>query len=226
MGGGNSIREIAGIFLFMCLGSGCMKVALQVERPLQSVAVIPFFIGDPSGEGKRFVKSPISGRLFVAGEIGPNSQGELTNLLYQKLSAFPKLHCVPLKEVEEAMKGEDFERDPIASAQKTGERFGVDGVLLGWVFRYEDRIGNAISVERPASVSFVLHLVGVKEGQILWSAPFQETQQALSENILKLTSFLRRRGTWLKAKGLANVGMDEILFSFPALRERPEPEGA
>jgi hypothetical protein len=119
-----------------------------------------------------------------------------------------------------------FKRDPIALAQKIGKKFGVEGVVLGWVFRYEDRIGSAISVERPASVSFVIHVIGVKEGHILWSNPFQETQQALSKNVLKLASFLRRRGTWLKAKGLASLGMDEVLVSFPASRQRPEPQGA
>jgi hypothetical protein len=74
-------------------------------------------------------------------------------------------------------------------------------------------------------VSFAIHLVGVKEGSILWSGLFQETQQPLSENILKLGSFLRRGGFWLKAKNLASVGMDEVLVSFPALREVEPEEG-
>jgi len=81
-------------------------------------------------------------------------------------------------------------------------------------------------VERPASVSLAIHLVGVKEGRILWRGLFQETQQPLSENILKFTAFLRRRGRWLTAKDLASVGMDEALVSFPAAIEMPEPEGA
>ena len=47
----------------------------------------------------------------------------------------------------------------------------------------------------------------------------------MSENVLKLGSFFRRGGVWLKAKSLASVGMDEVLVSFPALREGLEPEG-
>jgi hypothetical protein len=74
-------------------------------------------------------------------------------------------------------------------------------------------------------VSFAIHLVGVKEDRVLWRGFFQETQQPLSENILKFTAFLRRRGRWLTAKDLASVGMDEVLVSFPASREGPEPEG-
>ena len=225
MGGKNNITAIMWVFLSICLGSGCTNFALRVERPMRTVAVIPFFIKTPSEGGERFVEDPISGRLFVAGEIAPNAPEELTDLSYQKMTAFPQLQPVPLKEIERATKGEDFARDPMASARKIGEAFGVDGVVLGCVFRYEERIGGAFAVRRPASVSLAMHLVSVKEGRILWSGFFQETQQPLSENILKIAAFLRRRGTWLRAKNLASVGMDEVMVSFPASRERAEPEG-
>ncbi len=222
MGGRKGLRAIGWIFLFLFLSSGCTEYALRVERLVRSVVVIPFFIGIPSGEEDKFIRDPISGRSFVAGEIAPNARRDLTDLMYRKLGEFPRLEIVPLHEVEKAMKRGDFERDPMGSALKMGETFGVDGVVLGWGFRYEERIGNAFSVQRPASVSFVIHLVDVKEGSVLWSGRFQETQQPLSEDIRRFASFLRRRGTWRKAKGLANVGMDEVLVSFPASRERPE----
>lgn len=225
MGRRNSIGAIGWIFFFLCLSPGCTQVGLRVERPVRSVVVIPFFKETISGEEKRFVEGPMSGRLFVAGETPPNARRELTDLIYQKLAVFPQLQVMPRHEVERATEREDFERDPMASALKIGEAFDVDGVVLGWVFRYEERIGSAISVEHPASVSFVIHLVGVKERCILWSGRFQETQQPLSENILRFASFLRRKGTWRMAKGLASAGMDEVLVSFPASRERPESEG-
>jgi len=224
MGGRKGLRAIAWIFLSLCLSSGCTKYVLLVERLVRSVAVIPFFIGIPSGEGEKFIRDPISGRSFVAGEIAPNARRDLTDLIYRKLGDFSQLEIVPLNEVNKAMKREDFERDPMASALKIGEALGVDGVVLGWGFRYEERIGGAFSVQRPASVSFVIHLVSVKEGSVLWSGRFQETQQPLSEDIRRFVSFLRRRGTWRKAKGLASVGMDEVLVSFPASREMPEGE--
>ena len=226
MGRSNKIRAILWISLIMCLGSGCAKPILWPEGPVRSAVLIPFFVRTPSEPGKMFAEDPMSGHLFVTGEIVPNARRELTDLLYEKLIDFPQLRLVPLREVERTMKTGDFARDPIGSAQKIGDAFGVDGVVLGWVFRYEERIGSAISVERPASVSFAIHLFGVKEGRILWGGIFQETQQPLSENVLRLTAFLRRRGAWLRARSLASVGMDEILTSFPAPRERLEPEGA
>lgn len=226
MGARRNVRVSAWISLLFFLGSGCASTGFRVERPIRSAAVIPIFVKAPSEGGKRFAEDPVSGRLFMAGEIAPNARRELTELIYQKLTTFPQLQLVPVKEVEGAMKPGDAGRDPMALAREIGEGFGVDGVVLGWVFRYEERVGSAIAVERPASVSFAIHLLGVEEGRMIWSGIFQETQQPLSENILKFTAFLRRRGTWLRAKGLASVGMDEGLVSFPASRETPEPEGA
>jgi hypothetical protein len=84
----------------MCLGSGCGKPVLWVERPIRSIEVMSFFIGDPSGEGKRLIEGPISGRLFPAGGIAPNARRELTVLRYRKLGVFPHRQRVPLKEVE------------------------------------------------------------------------------------------------------------------------------
>jgi len=225
MAGGNKIKATAWLLFCLCLCPGCTKAALRVERPIRSAAVIPFLVKAHGRDGKGLVEDPVSGRFFVAGEIAPNAQRELTDLLYQKMAAFPRLQLVSRKEIERATKPGDFARDSVASALKVGEAFGVEGVVLGWAFRYEERRGSAIAVERPASVSLAIHLVGVKEGRILWSGPFQETQQALSENLLRLGAFLRGRGTWLTAKNLASVGMDEVLVSFPASREEPEPEG-
>jgi len=41
------------------------------------------------------------------------------------------------------------------------------------------------------------------------------TQQALSENLLKFGSFIRRKASWLTAEELSSVGMDEMLKGFP-----------
>lgn len=224
MRGGTGFGICAGVFLCLYLTSACTQPALRVERPVRSLAVVPFFIAKPSGDERRFAKDPVSGRSFVAGEIIPYAQGELTDLLYQKMASFRHLKLSPLNEVEGMARGGNFQRDPINSARKMGEAFKVEGVMLGWVFRYEERIGSSISVERPASVTFVIHLINMEDGSIRWTGRFQETQQPLSENVFKLGSFLRRGGLWLKARDLASVGMDEVLISFPAVREVEPPE--
>jgi hypothetical protein len=87
-----------------------------------------------------------------------------------------------------------------------GKKFEVDGVVLKWVFRCEDRIGSPISVERPASGSFVIHVLGVKEGPLLWSNPFQELQQSLGENGLKLSSFFAQERNLATGQRFSQLG--------------------
>ncbi|MGQ9646478.1 MAG: hypothetical protein ACUVWO_08090, partial [Thermodesulfobacteriota bacterium] len=100
-----------------------------------------------------------------------------------------------------------------------GKALNADFVLIGTLFLFEERIGSSLGVERPASVSFDLHLFRLRDGKMVWLGKFDETQKPLSENLLKIGSFVRRKGAWLTAAELASVGMDELLRKLPALKE-------
>ena len=77
-------------------------------------------------------------------------------------------------------------------------------------------------MEKPASVAFDLHLLRIRDGVEVWKGKFDETQRPLSENLLKIGSFLRRKASWLTAEELASVGMDEILRKLPEAKELEE----
>jgi hypothetical protein len=77
-------------------------------------------------------------------------------------------------------------------------------------------------VDRPASVGFDVHLIRLRDGKIVWTGKFDETQRPLSENLLKMGSFIRRKGSWLTAEELSSVGMDEMLKRFPKQKELEE----
>jgi len=97
----------------------------------------------------------------------------------------------------------------------TGGTNGVDAILLGYIFNFKERVGTSYSVESPASVSFSLFLVRVKDGQIVWRGIFEETQQALSENLLKIGAFIKRKARWITAREMAVDGLENLLLSFP-----------
>ena len=97
----------------------------------------------------------------------------------------------------------------------TGGTKGVDAILLGYIFNFKERVGTSYSVESPASVSFSLFLVRVKDGQIVWRGIFEETQQALSENLLKIGVFIKRKARWVTAREMAVDGLENLLLSFP-----------
>jgi hypothetical protein len=99
---------------------------------------------------------------------------------------------------------------------ETGRNLGADAVIIGHLYRFRERIGTQYSVEIPASVAFDIHLIDVKDGRLLWSGNFDETQQSLFEDLYQLGTFLRRRGRWITAKELAVSGLEGILDTFPA----------
>jgi hypothetical protein len=96
-----------------------------------------------------------------------------------------------------------------------GKRAGADAVLIGHIFRFKERKGNRASVETAASVAFDLHLIDVDSGKIVWTGNFDLTQRPLSENLLDLGSFIKRRASWVTAEELALGGLEDMLRRFP-----------
>jgi len=97
---------------------------------------------------------------------------------------------------------------------ETGRRVQAYAVMAGYLFRFRERIGKRYAVESPASVAFDFHLIRVSDGSILWGGSYDETQRALSENVLHIGTFLTRKGQWIKADKMAKEGLNKILKTF------------
>ena len=79
------------------------------------------------------------------------------------------------------------------------------------VRRYRERVGDEWGAKSPASVGFVLDLIDVRRGDIVWSASFDETQKSLSENIFALGDITQRGVRWLSADQLAQEGVKKAV---------------
>jgi hypothetical protein len=102
-------------------------------------------------------------------------------------------------------------------AREAGQQLHYDAVLITSVERYRERDGSEYAVITPASVTFSLKLLAVESGRIIWSADFDQTQQALFENILKTRS-TGSGFTWLSAEELASAGLTKKLDNSPYLK--------
>jgi len=212
------------LLLFLVLG---MILAWGVELRAEtkpSLAVLPFFIhrGDELGRG---VACPICKGVIQRGEILPGSQNTLTRLLEQKMDAPGTFKVLPLEKVEEAfsqIERRQFELKPMRSSIQLGKTLNMDFIFIGVLFRFEERIGSSIGAEKSASVGFDVHLIRLKDEKMVWTGKFDETQRPLSENLFKIGSFIRRKGSWLTAEELSSVGMDEMLKRFPGPKELEE----
>ncbi len=212
------------LLLFAMLG---MILAWSIELRAEmkpGLAILPFFIqrGEDPGKG---APCPICKGVVLRGEIVPGSQNTLTRLLQQKMESTGTFKVLPLEKVEEAfsqIERRQFELKPLRSFIQLGKTLDMDFIFIGILFRFEERIGSHFGAEKPASVGFDVHLIRLKDEKMVWTGKFDETQRPLSENLLKIGSFVRRKASWLTAEELSSVGMDEVLMRLPGLKELEE----
>jgi hypothetical protein len=190
-----------------------------------SLAILPFYVERIEKPARGVISCPLCKGIYKYGEVVPGSESTLTRLFYTKIEALGRFKILPLDEVEEALSPslkKQFEEKPIPSLIQIGKELGTDFLFVGFLFRFEERIGSHIGAEKPASVGFDVHLIRLRDGKMVWIGRFDETQRPLSENLFKIGSFFRRRASWLTAEELSSVGMDEMLKRFPGDKELEE----
>jgi len=212
------------LLLLFVLGIVLISNIASRAETKPSLAVLPFFIqrGEDPGKG---APCPICKGVVLRGEIVPGSQNTLTRLLQQKIESTGTFKVLPPEKVEEAfsqIERRQFELKPLRSFIQLGKTLDMDFIFIGILFRFEERIGSHIGAEKPASVGFDVHLIRLKDEKMVWTGKFDETQRPLSENLLKIGSFVRRKASWLTAEELSSVGMDEMLLRLPGLKELEE----
>ena len=200
------------------------RLEARAEAKL-SLAILPFIIERVEDQEQRTAACPICKGIHRRSEILTGSQNTLTRFLLEKMEANGAFRVIPLKRVEEVLgrwEKRHFEEKPLSSSLQVGKELNADFVFIGYLFRFEERIGSRIGADRPASVGFDVHLFRLTDERMVWEGKFDETQRPLSENLFKIGSFFRRKASWLTAEELASVGMDEMLRRLPGLRELEE----
>lgn len=215
----NLLRENCNIILAIVLPVvilfGCASKDIASESGYrllgtEKILVLPFKdITTIYGKGET-VRCPVCGKVFITGVVSEDAMDKLTNNLVFNLKSQKNYKIVTLSTTGEEQTIAD--RNFIV---EKGRDINSDAVIAGYVYRYIERIGTRYSVKSPASVAFGIHLVSVKNGRILWSGHFDETQYSLSENLFNLKAFIKRKGSWITADEMATSGLEEILKTFP-----------
>ncbi|MBI9075992.1 MAG: hypothetical protein JEZ02_11315 [Desulfatibacillum sp.] len=218
----DAVVRIALLSMLVLLWAGCASSPPPPSvssEGIRTVLVLPFV--DMAGlygldEG---VRSPISGQAFVTGPVAEDSCDFMTQKMMVFLGEQTTFVPVPFEDAQgalaEVMNSRNtgiLSRDMVC---EVGRKLGVDGVIAGHVYRFRDRVGKSFSVDSPASVAFDVHLLKVSEKNIIWSGRYDETQKALSDNLLDFNKFVKRGGAWVTAQKLATAGLDKALETFP-----------
>ncbi len=201
-------------FVVGCSGKKHPNVTLPASVYSRHLLIMPFYAVRAKGS---IVTCPVCGKSNPAGPISPEAEGILTDMLVVGLQR-RGFEVIPMSDVETEiikMGEKEATHNLVATAKHLAERFKVKLVVSGVVFEYRTREGSSIGVEKPAAVSFSLHLIEGENGRILWVDRYKETQKALSEDISNIGRFLKRKGKWVTARRLAYDGMNVLLDHFP-----------
>ena len=238
-GGGNIHREASGIFnrlshlilfcFILAVVSSC-HYASGVSTTLKDdgkvvfkrIAVVPFQRISPEEADIKTMRCPVCGLILRTEKSPQGSEKVVEDIFFERLTRKKVFTLIPPDRVGgiyERVTAGLFKADLLEILKKVGGELEADGIILGYVYRYRERKGNAYSVEKPASVAFEIHLIRVSDGAVVWKGIFDKTQTSLMEDMLQLSSFLKERGRWVTAEELAAEGMDEVLRGFPGVQK-------
>lgn len=220
-------RHATGLLCGLCILGllfGCQTPVHVSEAPseplnFEKILVLPFKDASMTAGESLDTRCPVCGRVFITGEVADEAAIFLSGQLVSQLKSNTHYQIVYTGFTTASLTALYSANETTVAAKKAladrGRRHGADGVLVGFVYRYKERVGKGYGVESPASVAFDMHLIRVADGRTIWSAHFDETQQSLGDNLFKLGSFLSRGGRWVTAEELAKSGLEKILEKFP-----------
>ena len=210
------IKEVS-LLLMSAIG---LSFIIWVNISLAEVrlAVAPFEL--EHGYGKEIIRCRSCGNIMENGPIEGDPASTLTYLLWEfiqeKGKGFELIHPGQVEGVYNILLAKGIEKDPLVLMKAIGLQMKADYVLWGSVFHYQERKGTAYGVQQPASIAIDLHLLKVKDGSLVWKAQWTETQKSLTENLLEVSSFIKRKMRWVTVQELSRQGLTEMLKEFPS----------
>jgi TolB-like protein len=175
------------------------------SRRVRRIAVLPPGIlnGDVSAK-------PPLGTTPAPRSAAQDAPEALAHMIYTVMASMPNWQIISDAEVREVSQSLPAGSEA-ARFRRIGETVYADAVIVGRVQRYRERVGDEWGAKSPASVAFVLDLIDVRRGDVIWSARFDETQKSLSENIFAIGEVGQRGVRWLSAAQLAQEGVKKAV---------------
>jgi len=148
---------------------------------------------------------------------------EINAKFQEKFQAGTSIQLVNVDQPKAVTKAIQAQRGEALAYSDRALRFGRElnsqGVLYGLISRYtEGDDSKDVATDRSA-VSFRLWLADVKTGETLWSASFDDTNQPLSENILRLGQAAREGFRFLSAPQLIERGFSSAATELERVRK-------
>ena len=176
------------------------QVFQLAPESLHKIAVMPFYPEDA-----------LASSLSPTGQLGAADTADLVAGFVSDALRAKGFDVIPPSDVLAAFlaHGKPLPRlDQLAAAALVASEFGATAVMLGKVYRYREREGQALGSLRPASVGFEITLFQAPGARRIWQARFDETQQPLTADVFNAQRYPGGGRRWLTAAELARWGAD------------------
>lgn len=196
------------------VGSGNIQTRHSTDlesRRIRRIAVVPTGI-----LGREAHAKPPLGTVPGPRTGAAEAPETLTRTIHSVMAPMPNWQIISEAEVREVSQSLAAGSEA-ARLRQIGELVYADAVIVGRLLRYRERVGDEWGAKSPASVAFVLDLIDVRRGDVIWSARFDETQKSLSENIFAITEVGQRGVRWLSAAQLTQVGVKKAVEQLHAI---------
>lgn len=217
-----SIGLLVCILVVGCAHSNPDPSVETVDESRGMTVVLPFVNMVKIYGSNASVRNPITSKVFVTGIIEEKAALDLTNELYRLIGQETKLKWGAFQNPQGEQELSPFspfgmKTDHVKRLQALGRQEGADTIMIGYLYAFRNRSGGDYGVERPSHVVFELVLMKSGSGRIVWQRSFKEIQKSLSEDLLQLKSFIKRRGRWVSAQEMAKGALKEMLQTVPQL---------
>ncbi len=212
------IQVLFVLTMAVMLCAGCSMIGGGKELTklprLNKIAVLPMDRASSKPASERPTCN-ISGESSVTSYyVTPEAADRVTRILYSLVLKDPRFkevsqgQCLGLLN---SILQKNVKSSELRILRSFGKDLNADAILYGKLYRFRERIGSPYAVKTPASVAFSLILVRVADGAVLWRYSFDQTQEALTSNLLNWRFYKKQGMRWVTAEELAAYGLEQAV---------------
>jgi len=148
-------------------------------------------------------------------QVAPGAEAIVTRKLYEILAQQTAFDVLGQPMVEQALAAASAPPLTPAAWQALAATLNADAILRGTVTLFREREGSHLSISRSAAIGLELWLVSGRDGRLLWSGRYHETQRSVSEEVRTLPLAWSRGFRWLTAEELTDDAVTALIKTLP-----------
>ncbi|MFW2331977.1 MAG: hypothetical protein ACN4E2_06775 [Nitrospinota bacterium] len=162
-------------------------------------------------------KDQLTNLSFKTGKIMEDSTVSITSLFYRELlSRGFQVNLADSSTRRELNIDSSFDKETFIKQATANKSFQEsDLILTGIIYRYEDKIGSSISIDKASSVAFSVVLISKSEGRTIFEAGFDKEQQSLFSDLTEFKFFAKGGFKWLTALELSSLAVEKLVDKLP-----------